>query len=361
MDIAIITGAAGLIGAEAVRYFSAQGMRVAGIDNDMRREFFGDDGSTAWNRRRLEEEVAQYEHHDVDIRDNEAIGRIFKTYGTDVKLVVHAAAQPSHDWAARAPLVDFGVNATGTLHMLENARQHCPDAVFIFTSTNKVYGDTPNRLPLVEKETRWEIEEGHPYADGIKEDMSIDHSTHSVFGASKVAADVMVQEYGRYFGMKTASFRGGCLTGPGHSAAELHGFLAYLMKCCVFGREYTVFGYKGKQVRDNIHSHDLIRAFDCFYQRPRVGEVYNIGGGRFSNCSMQEAIMLCEEIAGRPLKRRYEEANRIGDHIWWISSLDRFRSHYPEWTPVYDVRRILREVYEQQAAMKEGAVAGESA
>ncbi len=356
MDVAVITGSAGLIGAEAVRYFSDLGMQVVGIDNDMRREFFGDDGSTEWSRKRLEEEVANYEHHAADIRDYDAVARIFKTCESDIKLVIHTAAQPSHDWAARAPLTDFGVNAAGTLHVLECARLYCPDAPFIFTSTNKVYGDRPNSLPLVEKESRWEIEEGHPYADGIKEDMSIDDSTHSVFGASKVAADVMVQEYGRYFGMKTACFRGGCLTGPGHSAAELHGFLAYLMKCCVFGREYTVYGYKGKQVRDNIHSYDLIRAFECFYKRPRSGEVYNIGGGRSSNCSMQEAIALCEEISGKKLKHRYAETNRIGDHIWWISSLEKFCSHYPEWKLTYDIRRILQEVHDQQAAMKESSV-----
>jgi CDP-paratose 2-epimerase len=354
MGIAIVTGSAGLIGAEAVRYFSGAGLQVVGIDNDMRREFFGEDASTAWAVDRLKESVAGYLHHTTDIRDYDALQRIFAEYTTDIRLVIHTAAQPSHDWAAKAPRVDFDVNARGTLHVLEATRQHCPDAVFIFTSTNKVYGDRPNELPLVELETRWEIQEGHPYSEGIGEDMSIDACLHSVFGASKVGADVMVQEYGRYFGMRTACFRGGCLTGPGHSGAELHGFLAYLMKCCVTGRPYQVFGYKGKQVRDNIHSRDLIRAFDAFYQNPRVAEVYNIGGGRFSNCSIQEAVTTSEDIVGKSMKINYCERNRIGDHIWWIGSLKKFQSHFPGWKLEYDIRRILEEIYEanvQRAAV----------
>jgi CDP-paratose 2-epimerase len=261
-------------------------------------------------------------------------------------LVVHTAAQPSHDWAVRDPLTDFGVNAVGTLNMLEALRSHCPDAPFIFTSTNKVYGDTPNRLPLVELETRWEIESSHAYQNGIPEDMSIDQTLHSVFGASKAAADVMVQEYGRYFGLRTAVFRGGCLTGPHHSGTALHGFLAYLMKCTVTGTPYTVFGYKAKQVRDNIHSNDLIRCFHEYFKDPRPGEVYNIGGGRFSNASMLEAISLCEEISGTPLDWDYREKNRTGDHVWWISDCSKFRSHYPHWRQQYDIRAILREIHD---------------
>ncbi|MCC6795120.1 MAG: NAD-dependent epimerase/dehydratase family protein [Candidatus Hydrogenedentes bacterium] len=345
MDVVIVTGSGGLIGAEAARFFGGLGFHVVGVDNNMRQEFFGAEASTAWAVEKLSEQLQRYTHFSADIREMSAMQLIFKQYGSDIKLVIHTAAQPSHDWAARAPLVDFGVNAQGTLNMLECTRQHCPEAVFIFTSTNKVYGDTPNFLPLRELETRFEIAEGHDYEGGIKETMSVDQCTHSVFGASKVAADIMVQEYGRYFGMKTACFRGGCLTGPGHSGAELHGFLAYLMKCCVTGREYRIFGYKGKQVRDNIHSYDLIQAFYQFYKKPRVAEVYNIGGGRYSNCSMHEAIAECESICGKSMDTVYVDDNRVGDHIWWISGLQKFESHFPEWKITYDVTHILQEVY----------------
>jgi CDP-paratose 2-epimerase len=270
---------------------------------------------------------------------------IFREYNSDLSLIIHTASQPSHDWAAREPLTDFTVNANGTLVLLENTRQFCPEAVFIFTSTNKVYGDRPNELPLLELEMRWELDPSHQYYHGIDESMSIDLTTHSLFGASKVAADVLVQEYGRYFHMKTACFRGGCLTGPNHSGTQLHGFLAYLMKCVMTGTPYTVFGYKGKQVRDNIHSHDLVNAFYHFYQAPGVGEVYNIGGGRFSNCSMLEAIALCEEIAGKKLKWAYADANRIGDHVWWISDVRKFRHHYPNWQCKYDLQDILLQIF----------------
>jgi CDP-paratose 2-epimerase len=347
----VVTGSGGLVGSEAVRHYAARADRVVGIDNDMRAQFFGAEASTSWAVAQLQERFGDtYLHHAVDIRDNDAVQRIFAEHAGDIDLVIHTAAQPSHDWAAREPLTDFGVNATGTLHLLEAARAHAPDAPFIFTSTNKVYGDTPNRLPLVELDTRWEVDEEHPYfAEGIDESMSIDATTHSLFGASKVAADVLVQEYGRYFGMRTASFRGGCLTGPGHSGTQLHGFLAYLMKCTITGTPYTVFGYKGKQVRDNIHSLDLLSAFDAFANAPRCGEVYNVGGGRFSNCSMLEAIELCEEISGRELSWEYAEDNRVGDHIWWISDMSRFRSHYPDWEPRYDVRGILTDIVEQAA------------
>jgi CDP-paratose 2-epimerase len=350
MSVAIVTGSAGLIGSEAARYFAEQGMLVVGVDNDMRKTFFGAEASTAHQAERLQRELGErYVHVAADIRDGEAIDRLFERYGRDIGLVVHTAAQPSHDWAARDPKTDFGVNAQGTLNLLEATRQSAPEAVFIFTSTNKVYGDTPNRLPLVEQATRYEIEPDHVYAPGIREDMSIDHTLHSVFGASKTAADVMVQEYGRYFGMRTACFRGGCLTGPSHCGTQLHGFLAYLMRCAATGTPYTVFGYQGKQVRDNIHSADLIRAFAEFFKSPRSGEVYNIGGSRHSNCSMLEAITICESITGREMKWSYEEQNRSGDHIWWISDVSKFASHYPAWRLQYSVPDILAEIHEVNA------------
>ena len=346
MTTVLVTGSAGLIGSESVRFFCDRGFTVVGIDNDMRRVFFGEDASTAWNRNQLSERYGgQYIHYDADIRDPQAVSNIFQTHQNDIGLVIHAAAQPSHDWAAKEPYTDFTVNANGTLHLLENTRQHAPEAVFIFCSTNKVYGDTPNLLPLLEQEQRWEIEMGHPYYEGIDETMSIDQTRHSLFGASKVAADVLVQEYGRYFGMKTACFRGGCLTGPSHSGTQLHGFLSYLMKCAITGKPYTVFGYKGKQVRDNIHSFDLVNAFYHFYQQPRSGQVYNIGGGRFSNCSMREAIAECEAITGNQLQHSYQEDNRIGDHIWWISDNRKFQQHYPDWRLTYSVGGILQEIF----------------
>ncbi len=348
MSVAVITGSAGLIGSEAAAFFAeSRGLEIVGIDNDMRRTFFGADASTSANLETLKRRLGKrYTHFPADIRDQSAITKIFKKYGRDVSLVVHAAAQPSHDWAATDPTTDFTVNANGTAIMLEATWKQSPDAVFIFTSTNKVYGDTPNRLPLIETEKRWEIDPSHEYAGGIKEDMSIDATLHSLFGASKVAADILVQEYGRYFGMKTACFRGGCLTGPNHAGTALHGFLAYLMKCAATGKPYTVNGYKGKQVRDNIHSADLIAAFNAFFSAPRSAEVYNVGGGRDSNCSMMEAIELSEEITGRSMEWVYNETNRIGDHIWWISSNDRFKGHYPQWKIRRNVPSILREIYE---------------
>ncbi len=348
MSIAIITGSAGLIGSEAVRHFISLGMDVIGIDNDMRSKFFGDEASTRWMREELINDYGRhYRHHDIDIRNQHAVEELFQKYGDQVALIVHTAAQPSHDWAAREPHTDFSVNAVGTLNLLEATRLYAPEAVFIFTSTNKVYGDTPNRLPLVELESRWEISEDHDFfAHGIPEEMSIDQTKHSLFGASKVAADVIVQEYGRYFDMKTACFRGGCLTGPNHSGTQLHGFLAYLMKCTVTGTPYSVFGYKGKQVRDNIHSADLIAAFDAFFRNPRSGEVYNIGGSRFSNCSMIEAIQICEQISGKQLNWEYKETNRIGDHIWWVSDVSKFQSHYPEWSLKHDINSILSQIHD---------------
>jgi CDP-paratose 2-epimerase len=346
MSVILVTGSAGLIGSESVRYFCEIGFTVVGIDNNMREFFFGKEASTEWNRLRLLKDYGdQYIHHSVDIRDSQAISQIFLTYGTDIDLIIHTAAQPSHDWAARDPQTDFTVNANGTLILLENARQTCPEAVFIFCSTNKVYGDNPNSLPIVEGELRWEIDDSHPFHEGIDETMSIDFCKHSLFGASKVAADVLVQEYGRYFGMKTAVFRGGCLTGPGHSGTELHGFLSYLMKCAMTRSQYKIYGYKGKQVRDNIHSNDLVNAFYHFYQAPRIAEVYNIGGGRFSNCSVLEAIQLCESITEQKISWSYVESHRIGDHVWWISDIRKFKSHYPKWGLTYNVRDILTGIF----------------
>ena len=342
----LVTGSAGLIGSETVRRFAGDGCAVVGIDNDMRKRFFGEEASTRKTRDELLASVPSYQHHEIDIRDAAAVNEVFKTHGRGLRAIVHTAAQPSHDWAARDPEMDFTVNANGTLNLLEAARNFCPETPFVFTSTNKVYGDTPNRLPLRELPLRWEIEPAHEYEPGISESMSIDQTKHSLFGASKVAADVLVQEYGRYFGMPTVCFRGGCLTGPAHAGTELHGFLSYLMKCAVSGRPYRVFGYKGKQVRDNIHSFDLVEAFAAFVRAPRVGEVYNIGGSRHCNCSMLEAIALCEEISGRKLSWEYVEDNRIGDHIWWISDVRKFREHYPEWNFRYGLQEILEEIHE---------------
>ncbi|MEZ5979360.1 MAG: NAD-dependent epimerase/dehydratase family protein [Planctomycetota bacterium] len=350
MTVAIVTGSCGLIGSEAVRFLARRGLDVVGVDNDMRRTFFGDEASTSWNRRRLEHDVPNYRHVDADIRDESRIDALFREFGRDVEFVVHCAAQPSHDWAARDPRTDFTVNALGTLVLLEAARKHCPTAPFAFTSTNKVYGDAPNHLPLVEHETRFELDPSHPYAEhGIDESLSIDQSVHSVFGASKVAADVMVQEYGRNFGMPTACFRGGCLTGPAHSGAELHGFLAYLMWATLTGRPYTIHGHRAKQVRDNIHAHDLVSMLWHFKLDPHPGEVYNVGGGRHSNCSMLEAISLCEQISGRTLDWTYSEKARTGDHVWWISDVSRFRSHYPAWRWEHDLRSTLVEIHEAQS------------
>lgn len=348
MNIAIVTGSSGLVGAATVRLFAKKGFHVVGIDNDMRKYFFGPDASTDWSRQKLESEIKNFTHHTADIRDSSAIEKIFQTYSKDIKVIIHTAAQPSHDWAAKEPYTDFTVNANGTLVILETARKFSPDATIIFTSTNKVYGDTPNYLPLKELDTRWEIDESHPYfKHGIDESMSIDATKHSLFGASKVAGDIIAQEYGRYFGMNVGIFRGGCLTGPGHSGAALHGFLAYLMKCALTGQHYNVFGYRGKQVRDNIHCDDLANCFWHFHQNPKQGEVYNIGGSRFSNCSMQEAIKLCEDLTGNKMNYSYQEDNRIGDHIWWISDVRKFQKHYPEWSFQYSLTDILTQIRDE--------------
>jgi CDP-paratose 2-epimerase len=349
----LVTGSAGLIGSEAVRFFAKEGFEITGIDNNLRAYFFGSNASTEWNRRLIEEEFPkQYTHLSIDIRDFYTIEQIFKKSKFD--LIIHTAAQPSHDWAANEPITDFSVNANGTVNLLEATRLYAPDAVFIFTSTNKVYGDLPNELPLIEKKTRWEIKDRHKFSRGIDETMSIDNSTHSLFGASKVAADVMVQEYGRYFGMKTAAFRGGCLTGPAHSGTQLHGFLSYLVKCIATGKKYTIMGYKGKQVRDNIHSYDLVNAFYHFYQKPRSGEVYNIGGSRHSNTSILEAISDIEKILGKKANTEYSDKNRTGDHIWYISDVTKFKTHYPKWEYKYDHKAIVSDICEVFMESKNG-------
>jgi len=347
MPVAIVTGAGGLVGSEAVEHFIAEGFDVVGIENDMRARFFGPESSTAHVTQRLVAEHPEFRWESSDIRDRDAVDRIFHEHAGKIELVIHTAAQPSHDWAASEPQTDFSVNANGTLNLLEAARAYALDATFIFCSTNKVYGDTPNRLPLIELEMRLELPESHPYHRGIDASMSIDASTHSLFGVSKAAADLLVQEYGYYFEMPTACFRGGCLTGPQHAGAKLHGFLAYLMKCTVTDTPYTVFGYKGKQVRDNIHSADLIAAFAAFHEAPRPAAVYNIGGGRFSNCSMLEAIEICERISGRELNWEMGAEPRIGDHRWWISDLAPFQADYPDWKLRYGVEDILGEMHAQ--------------
>lgn len=345
MKYALITGSCGLIGAETCLFFHDKGFHIIGIDNDMRAYFFGAEASTKRNHENLQEKLANYTHYDIDIRDRDSIDQLFAEYTSDIDVVVHTAAQPSHDWAAREPHTDFTINANGTLNLLEACRSYCPGAVFIFTSTNKVYGDRPNMLPLTEQDKRWEVSQSHPYYEhGIDEKMSIDDSKHSLFGASKVAADILVQEYGKYFGMKTVSFRGGCLTGPAHSGAELHGFLSYLIICAVKGMPYTIFGYKGKQVRDNIHSKDLVSAFWHYYQNPGIGEVYNIGGSRYSNISILEAIDKIESISGHRIDYTVLDNNRSGDHIWYVSDVCKFKSHYPDWNYEYNMEMIIKEM-----------------
>jgi CDP-paratose 2-epimerase len=357
MAVAIVTGSGGLVGSEAVRRLVREGHEVIGIENDMRAYFFGPSASTAPVSARLEETLDGFSSEEVDIRDAEGVDRVFAARGEEIALVIHTAAQPSHDWAAREPHTDFAINANGTLNLLESTRSHCPEATFVFVSTNKVYGDTPNRLPLEELDRRLELPDGHAYFDGIDTSMSIDRTMHSLFGASKAAADLVVQEYGRYFGMRTACFRGGCLTGPNHAGAMLHGFLAYLMKCTVTGERYTVFGYGGKQVRDNLHSEDLVDAFLAFHASPREAAVYNMGGGRQNSCSMLEAIEACERIAGRELNWELTDEARRGDHRWWISDLSEFRADYPQWEVRNDLETILRQIHDVNAERWQAAPA----
>ena len=354
MKIALITGSAGLIGSQACDFFSEKGYKIIGIDNDMRAYFFGEDSSTKDSLESLKSKINGYEHYNIDIRNYEKINDVFSKYSSDIDIVIHTAAQPSHDWAANEPLTDFSINATGTMNMLEVTRLNCPKATFIFTSTNKVYGDTPNYLDLVETDTRWELnKETFKYNHclgsdaSINENMSIDNTKHSVFGASKVAADVMCQEYGKYFGMNVGIFRGGCLTGPNHAGAELHGFLSYLVKCIINDKPYTIFGYKGKQVRDNIHSWDLVNMFWHFHQNPKPGEVYNAGGGRDNSTSILEAIDTINRIAGKNWNNYIiSEQNRIGDHIWYISDLSKFKNDYPDWKITINLEETIKQMVE---------------
>ena len=348
MNTVLITGSNGLIGSAAVSFFANKADLILGLDNNMRKQFFGEDGDTKWNERNLKNKFKNFIPHNIDIRNIDKLKEIFKKYGSNIDLIIHTAAQPSHDWATKDPILDFQVNANGTLNLLQLTNLFSKDAVFIFTSTNKVYGDKPNHLPFIELEHRWELESSHIYfKNGINETMSIDNATHSIFGASKVAADIMTQEYGKYFGIKTGVFRAGCLTGPFHSGVKLHGFLSYLVKCAVYDIPYTINGYKGKQVRDNLHSHDLIKMFWHFYNNPKIGETYNVGGGRHSNCSLLEAINKIEKITNKKLSTKYINKHRKGDHIWWISDISKFTSHYPKWNFSYTLDKIITEIFSE--------------
>lgn len=347
MNIGIITGSSGLIGGECVSFFAKKLDLIIGIDDNSRQSFFGSDASTVPNRERIIASTPNYKHYNEDIRNELKLDAIFAEYSDDIQLIIHCAAQPSHDWAANAPTIDFTINANGTLNLLESFRKYCPKAKFIYTSTNKVYGDLPNNLPFVELEKRWELDESHAFHQfGIDESMSVDQSTHSLFGVSKLSADLMVQEYARYFGLDTIVFRGGCLTGSGHAGTQMHGFLSYLMKCTVLEKEYTVFGYKGKQVRDNIHSSDLVNMFWHYYKYSNGGsEVYNVGGSRHSNCSMLEAIEWCQKISGKKLNYTIQPETRKGDHQWYISDISKFRKHYPNWEYQFSLEDIFLDLY----------------
>ena len=347
MNIALITGSCGLVGSESSIYFAKKKFKIVGIDNNTRKFFFGKDGDISWIKKKLKKNLKNYIHYNVDIRNYASLKKIFKKYKKRIKVIIHAAAQPSHDWAKNKPFIDFDINAKGTLNLLELTKLYCPKAPFIFMSTNKVYGDNPNYLPLVEKKTRWEIKSTHKFKSGIDETMSIDNCTHSFFGVSKSYADLIVQEYGKNVGLKTACFRAGCITGPNHSGAKLHGFLSYLVKASLQNREYTLIGYKGKQVRDNIHSQDLVACFWEFYKKPGCGEVYNTGGGRYSNCSIIEALNLVEKIARIKIKRKILKQNRIGDHIWYVSNMKKFKKKYPNWKQKYSTLKIIKELIEE--------------
>ena len=344
MSVALITGSCGLVGSESVKFFSKKGFDVIGIDNNSRKFFFGKDGDISWIKKELIKEVKNYKHFNVDIRNYNNLKKIFKKYKKSIKIIIHAAAQPSHDWAKDKAIIDFEINSRGTLNMLELTKIFCPNSPFIFTSTNKVYGDNPNKLPLIENKNRWEIKKNHRFYSGIDETMSIDNCTHSFFGASKTYADLAVQEYGRNVGLKTACFRAGCITGPNHSGAKLHGFLSYLVKSALEKKQYTLIGYKGKQVRDNIHSNDLVNCFWQFYKKPRLGEIYNIGGGRKSNCSIIEALNIIERSTNIKIKKIFKKQNRVGDHIWYISSMKKFKKHYPKWKQNFSTNKIIEEL-----------------
>ncbi len=347
MKIALITGSCGLVGSESAAFFSKKGFKIIGIDNNYRKVFFGKDGDISWLRNKLKKELKNYEHFNTDIRNFKNLKKIFKKFKKNISLIIHAAAQPSHDWAKNKAFIDFDINAKGTLNLLELTKLYCPNAPFIFMSTNKVYGDNPNLLPLMEKKTRWEIKKNHKFKSGIDESMSIDNCTHSFFGASKSYADLIVQEYGKNIGLKTACFRAGCITGPNHSGAKLHGFLSYLVKASLQSKKYFLIGYKGKQVRDNIHSNDLVSCFWEYYKKPGHGEVYNIGGGRYSNCSVIEALNIVENITGIKIKKKILKQNRIGDHIWYVSNTRKFKKKYPNWKQKFSTRRIINELIEQ--------------
>ena len=344
MSIAIITGSCGLVGSEAAIFFSKKGFDIVGIDNNLRKFFFGKDGDVTWVKNNLKKNIKNYKHLNIDVRNYSALKKIFSKYKRNIKVIIHAAAQPSHDWAKNKPFIDFEINAKGTLNLLELTKEYCPNVPFIFMSTNKVYGDNPNYLPLVEKKTRWEIKNNHRFKKGIDETMSIDNCTHSFFGASKSYADLIVQEYGKNIGLKTVCFRAGCITGPNHSGAKLHGFLAYLVKISLLKKKYNLIGYKGKQVRDNIHSYDLVRCFWEFYKKPRKGEVYNIGGCRFSNCSIIEALNYIEKKTEIKIKKILKKKNRVGDHFLYVTSMKKFKKHFPNWKQKYNTKKIIDEL-----------------
>ena len=344
MSVVIITGSSGLVGSESVDFFCNKGFDVIGIDNNLRKTFFGKEASTIWVKNKLIKKHKNFKNYNIDIRNINSLEKIFKNFKKNISLIIHCAAQPSHDYGKNFPLLDFNVNATGTLNLLELTKKYCPSAPFIFMSTNKVYGDNPNRLKVVEKQKRWELNKNNDYFKGINEKFSIDNCTHSFFGVSKTYADLIVQEYGKNIGLKTVSFRGGCITGPNHNGAKLHGFLSYLVKSTLTKREYSLIGYKGKQVRDNLHSYDLVNCFWEFFKKPKYGEVYNIGGGRFSNCSIIEALEVVEKITRVGIKKNYIKHNRIGDHIWYISDLSKFKKNYPNWRQKYNTKKILEEL-----------------
>ncbi len=346
MSIVIITGSSGLVGSEAVNFFCDKGFEVIGIDNNLRKFFFGRDGSTLWIKNNLIKRNKKFKNFNIDIRNFNGLEKIFKKYHKNISLIIHCAAQPSHDYGKKFPVLDFNVNATGTLNLLELTKLYCPNSPFIFTSTNKVYGDNPNKLSIIETKNRWELKKNNKYYNGIDEKFSIDHCTHSFFGVSKTYADLIVQEYGKNIGLKTVCFRAGCITGPNHSGAKLHGFLSYLVKITLATRKYSLIGYKGKQVRDNLHSYDLVNCFWEFFKKPKRGEVYNIGGGRYSNCSILEALDLVEKISNISISRNVVRIPRIGDHIWYISNLKKFRNHYPKWKQKYNTKKILGELIE---------------
>ena len=344
MSVVLITGSCGLVGSESVKFFASKGFDVVGIDNNFRVKFFGKEGDTKWIKSNLIKVHKNYKHYNIDIRNYSALEKIFKKYKKSIKLIIHSAAQPSHDWAKKKPFIDFQINATGTLNLLDLTKKYAYDSPFIFMSTNKVYGDNPNLLPFKELNTRWEISKNHKYFRGINENMSLDNCVHSFFGASKCYADLIVQEYGKNEGLKTVCFRAGCITGPNHAGAKLHGFLSYLVKSSLKRKKYFILGYKGKQVRDNIHSFDMVQCFWNYFKKPKIGEVYNIGGGRKSNCSVIEALDYVELITKKRVRRIYQKDNRVGDHIWYVSNTAKFKKHFPLWKQRYNTKRIIEEL-----------------